>query len=326
VRRREFITLIGGTAAFLPFAASAQRPDLPLVAYLSFNRADATSQIPAAAAQEGLAAAGFARGKDYSMEYRWADQQLDRMPTLALDLIQRKPTVIFASGNAALQAVWAATRIIPIVAVDLTNDPVEDGMVESFAHPGGNVTGVFQAFPELASKWLQLLKEVQPQLSRVVVLWDHSTGTMQRKSVENAGNLLKVSLDILEVSTPSDFDQAFRAASQRGAGAILMLGSPLGLQAARIIAELGIQHHLPAFYWAANFARAGGLMAYGPNLLDTYRQAGVMTGKVLNGAQPADLPIEQPVKFELIINLRTAKTLGLTIPQTLLISADEVIE
>lgn len=225
-----------------------------------------------------------------------------------------------------LRAVRSATQTIPIVAVDLNSDPVEGGVVASFAHPGGNVTGVFLAFPEFASKWLELLNETIPQFSRIAILWDPTTGSLQKKSVEDAAALLKLSLEVLEVQAPSDFDDAFHSASQRGVDAVLMLGSPLMLVMAQKAADLAIHHNLPVFYWASEFARAGGLMSYGPNLHDTFRQAGVVTAKILQGTKPADLPIERPTRFELVINLKTAKALGMTIPQRLLVAADEVIE
>ena len=199
-------------------------------------------------------------------------------------------------------------------------------MAASLGRPGGNVTGVFLAFEEVAAKWLELLKEAVPKLSQVAVLWDPSTGLQQKQSVERAAGPLNVTLEILEVRSPSDFDQAFHSASQRSADAVLLLGSSLFYAMMPKIAQLSIGNRLPAFYFVAEFARVGGLMAYGPNIRDSFRQVGVMTGKVLQGIKPADLPIERPTKFNLLINLKTAKALGLTIPDKLLALADEVIE
>ena len=176
--------------------------------------------------------------------------------------------VIFASGEAVVRTAWSATRTIPIVAVDLNADPIESGMATSFAHPGGNVTGIFLAFEEFAAKWLDLLKEMIPKLSHVAVLWDPTTGQQQKKSVERAAEQLKVTLEVLEVRSPSDLEDAFRSAGQRGVDAVLMLASPLFLVTAQKAANLAISHRLPAACWAAGFARAGGLMAYGPNLPD----------------------------------------------------------
>ena len=325
MRRRDFITLTGGAAMAWPFAAHGQQPTLPVVGYFSTSSADTVPWF-VDAFREGLAVSDFIEGKTVSIEYRWAERHLERLPALALDLVQRRVNVIFAVGEAVLRAAWAATRTIPIVAVDLNADPIEGGMAASFAHPGGNVTGIFLAFKEFAAKWLDLLKEIIPQLSRVAILSDPSTGQQQRRSVEVAAEQLKVALEVLEVRSPSDLDEAFNLASQRGVDAVLMLASPLFLVTAKKAADLAISHRLPAFYFASDFARAGGLMTYGPNLPDTFRQAGVMTSKVLYGTKPADLPIELPTKFEMVINLKTAKALRLEIPSRLVITANEVIE
>jgi putative ABC transport system substrate-binding protein len=324
MRRREFIALVGAAAAW-PLAARAQQAAMPVVGYFSSGRAD-TASFLAAEFREGLAAAGFVEGKDVSIEYRWADRQLERLPALAVDLVQRRVNVIFAVGRAVLRAVRSSTEIVPIVAVDLESDPVDEGIAASLAHPGGNVTGLFLAFPEFATIWLGLLKETIPQLSRVAVLWDPTTGSMHKKAVEAAAEAPKVSLEVLEVQIPSDVDEAFNAAKRSGADAVLVLASPLFQLTRQKAAELAILHKLPTIYVDSEFARAGGLMVYGPNLRGMFRQVGVMTAKVLHGTKPADLPIERPTKFELVINLKTAKTLGLTIPQTLLARADEVIE
>jgi putative tryptophan/tyrosine transport system substrate-binding protein len=325
MRRRDFITLTGGAAMAWPFAAHGRQPTLPVVGYFSTSSADTVPWF-VDAFREGLAVSDFIEGKTVSIEYRWAERHLERLPALALDLVQRRVNVIFAVGEAVLRAAWAATRTTPIVAVDLNADPIEGGMAASFAHPGGNVTGIFLAFKEFAAKWLDLLKEIIPQLSRVAILSDPSTGQQQRRSVEGAAEQLKVALEVLEVRSPSDLDEAFNLASQRGVDAVLMLASPLFLVTAKKAADLAISHRLPAFYFASDFARAGGLMTYGPNLPDTFRQAGVMTSKVLHGTKPADLPIELPTKFEMVINLKTAKALRLEIPSRLVITADEVIE
>jgi ABC-type uncharacterized transport system substrate-binding protein len=325
MRRREFIRVLGAATAAWPLAARGQQSGIPLIGYVSSNSASVVSKF-ADSFREGLAATGFVEGKDFSIEYRWADRHLERLPALAVDLIQRKASVIVAVGDTVLRAVHSATQTVPIVAVDLNSDPVESGMAASFAHPGGNVTGIFLAFPEFAAKWLDLLKETIPQLSLVATLWDPEGGVLQKKSVENAADLLKVSVEILEVKTPSDFDEAFRSASRRHADAVLLLSSPLVLAVLQKASELALLNNLPTFYWASDFPRAGGLMSYGPNLPDTLYKAGVMAGKILKGMKPADLPIEQPTKFELVINLKTAKALGLAIPHNLLVLADEVIE
>jgi putative tryptophan/tyrosine transport system substrate-binding protein len=314
-----------GAALAWPYVAQAQQTAKPVVGYLSSSSADTTSALTAAF-REGLAEAGFVEGKDCSFEYRWADRHLERVPALALDLIQRKVNLVFAVGTVAWRAVRSATSTIPTITVDLNSDPVDSGLVASLAHPGGNISGIFLAFPEFATKYLELLKETTPQLSRVGILWDPSIGSLQKKAVERAAEILKLPLEYLEVQTAPQLDEAFNSAARRGANGMLILNSPLAYVTARKAAELAALHNLPAVSAAADFARAGGLMAYGPNLTVTFRQAGVMSGKVLQGMNPADLPIERPTRFELVINLKAAKALGLTVPNTLLASADEVIE
>jgi putative tryptophan/tyrosine transport system substrate-binding protein len=326
MKRREFLTLIGGAAAGWPVAARGQQSETRVVGYLNPTRHDPNNPGLMDGFREGLSAIGFIEGKNLSIESRWAELHPERLPALARDLVQRRVDVIFPVGEAALQAVRSVTQTVSIVAADFNSDPVEAGIAASLAHPGGNVTGLFLAFEEVAAKWLELLKDAVPKLSRVAVLWDASTGLQQKQCVERASGPLKVSLEILEVRSPSDYDEAFHLASLRSADAVLMLTSPLSYVMIPKVAQLSIGNRLPAFFWAAEFARAGGLMAYGPNLRDTFRQVGVMTGKVLQGIKPADLPIERPTKFNLLINLKTAKALGLTMPDKLLAFADELIE
>jgi len=325
MKRREFIALVGGAAAAWPVAARGQQPETPVIGYLSPVRSDQPAQH-IDEFREGLSVTGFVEGKNLSIEYRWAELHLERLPALARDLVERRVNVIFPVGAAAVQAVRSTTQTIPIVAGDYNSDPVELGLAASLAHPGGNVTGVFLAAAEIATKWLELLKAAIPQLSRVAVIWDPSTGLQQKQSVERASGPLNVSLEILVVRSPSEYDEAFHSASQRSADAVLMLASPLSYGMNEKVAKLSIANRLPVLFWAAEFARVGGLMAYGPNVGDTFRQVGVMTGKVLQGRKPADLPIERPTKFDLLINLKTAKAIGLTIPDNLLALADEVIE
>ena len=240
MKRREFITLIGGAAAMWPVAARGQQSGTPVVGYLNPTRPDPTTLAPMDGFREGLSATGFVEGKNLSIEPRWAELHPERLPALARDLVQRRVNVIFAIGEAALQAVRSATQTVSIVAVDFNSDPVEAGIAASLAHPGGNVTGVFLAFEEVAAKWLELLKEAVPKLSRVAVLWDPSTGLQQKQSVERATGPLKVSLEILEVRSPSDYDEAFHSASQRSADAVLMLASPLSYAMMQKAAQLSI--------------------------------------------------------------------------------------
>jgi putative ABC transport system substrate-binding protein len=239
--------------------------------------------------------------------------------------LDAKVDVIVAISAPATQATRSFTTI-PIVASDLESDPVASGLVASFARPGGNMTGLFFDFPDFAAKWIELLKEVVPDLSSVLVMWDPTSGLDKRKAVEDAADRLRVRLDLMEVASTGGLEEAFLSASKRNANAVLMLPSAVfGTQASRI-AELTVQYRLPAVTIFTEFARAGGLMAYGANLMGVFRQAGTMTGKVLLGAKPATLPIERPSKFELVVNLKTAKLLGVTIPTAVLLRADEVIE
>jgi putative ABC transport system substrate-binding protein len=228
-----------------------------------------------------------------------ADGDPSRITPLVTEVVASKVDVLFAIGPAVVRAARAATQTLPVVTIDLESDPVDTGWVTSLAHPGGNITGVFMAFPDFATKWLGLLKDTLPQLSHVAVLWDTSTGLLQKKAIELAAKASKLRLETMEVRTPSDLDGAFNSAKQAGADALIMLSSPLISANVRKEAELAILHNLPAITLFPDFARSGGLMAYGPNLLGAFRDAGGMIAKVLQGRKPADLPIQQPTTFEL---------------------------
>jgi putative tryptophan/tyrosine transport system substrate-binding protein len=325
MKRRDFITLLGATMAW-PLAARAQEP--PKVAKIGFLYpgpvAVATSRVQALL--EGLRTVGYRTPEQIALVLRTADGDASRLAPLAAEIIASEVNVIFGSGSAAVQALRSATVTIPIIALDLESDPVAAGMAASFAHPGGNITGLFFDFPDFTPKWLEFLKEATPQLSKVAVLWDPATAPIQLKAVENAAELLRLKLEILEVSTRLEFDQAFLTARQRNADALLMLSSAVFSINVRPAAELALRYRLPAITLFPDFARVGGLMAYGPNILDTFRESGVMVGKVLTGTPPADLPIQLPTTFELVVNLQTAKALGITIPTSILVRASEVIE
>jgi putative ABC transport system substrate-binding protein len=222
-----------------------------------------------------------------------------------------------------VHAARSATRTIPIIAIDLESDPVASGMAVTLARPGGNITGVFLDFPDFTAKWIEMLVESNPKLSRAAVLWDPVTGSVQMEAVKKAGGTLNVQLDVIEARRPSDYGAAFSMASERGAGAMVILSSPPNVQ---MLAELALRHRLPAITLFPDFARAGGLLAYGPNLLSLFRLSSIVAGKVLHGANPAELPIERPTKFETVLNMRTAHALGISIPTSLLLRAVEVIE
>jgi len=257
---------------------------------------------------------------------RLADGYQSRLPTLAAEIVAGKVDVLFAAGPAAVRAARAASPNLPIVALDLETDPVEAGLVLSLSRPGGNLTGVFFDFPDFGAKWLQLLLDAAPTLSRVAVFWDPSTGPMQLKAVEAVAGSMGVHLSVIEVIDIGSIDEAFRTAAKQDAGGLLVLSSPIFSARPAMIADLALRGRLPAIMLFPEFAQTGGLLSYGPDLIDLFRQSGVMTGKVLAGTWPADLPVERPARFQLIVNLRTAQTLDLAIPPSLLIRADQVIE
>jgi putative tryptophan/tyrosine transport system substrate-binding protein len=324
VKRREFIMLLGGAAAW-PLAARAQQAErgaAPRIG-LVYPGPQAGAPPRVQAVLDGLRAGGYSQ---VEIVLRVADGDPSRITPQVTEVVASKVDVLFAIGPAVVRAARSATQTLPIVANDLESDPVDTGWAVSLAHPGGNITGVFMAFPDFATKWLGLLKDTLPQLSRVAILWDPSTGLFQKKAIAAAAKESKVTLETIEVRTPSDLDGAFDSAKQGGADALVMLSSPLISANVRKEAELAMLHNLPVITLFPDFARAGGLMAYGPNLLGAIRDAGGMIAKVLQGRQPADLPIQRPTKFELVINLKTAKALGLKLSDNFLTLADEIIE
>src|SRR5262245_14084304 len=325
MRRRGVITLLGGAAAW-PLAARAQRigqkPKLGFV-YLG-PVAMAGPRLEALLS--GVRAAGFGGPEQVEIVLRTTDGDPTRIGPLASEVLERNVDVILAVSSVMVQVFQQKTRTTPIVALDLETDPVGSGLVASLTRPGGNLTGLFFDFPDFTTKWLELLREAIPRLSRIAVLWDPATALTPRNAVEQAARSLSIHLDILEVRTRSDFEGAFAKARERAADAVLMLSSPLIGANAQPLAELAIHHRLPAVTLFPDFARAGGLLAYGVNLLDMYRQTGTIVAKVLQGRKPAELPIERPTKFEFVLNLRAARLLGMEIPTSVLLRADEVIE
>jgi putative ABC transport system substrate-binding protein len=326
LKRREFIGLLGGGAAAWPLAARAQQPaEAPRVGFV-YPGPKAVMAARMEAIVTGLRASGYAAPTQVEIVARTAEGDPDQIASLVKEVIGKNVNVIIAAGPLVVHAARSATRAIPIIAIDLESDPVASGMAATLARPGGNITGVFLDFPDFTAKWMEMLVESNPKLSRAAVLWDPVTGPVQMEAVEKAGGTLNVQLDITEVRRPSDFDAAFSMASQRGAGAMVMLSSPLIADNVQMLAELALRHRLPAITLFPDFARAGGLLAYGPNLPSLLRLSGVVAGKVLRGANPAELPIERPTKFETVLNMRTAHALDLSIPTSLLLRADEVIE
>jgi len=327
MRRREFITLIGGAVATWPLAARAQQPAMPVIGFL--GPASAAGYSPQLESfRRGLGEAGFIEGKTVVVEYRWADNDLDRLPVLAEELVRRPVAVLVTGGaTAAALAAKAATATIPIVFA-IGADPVKFGLVAGMNRPGGNVTGVSFLANALVAKQLELLREVVPAATVIGVMVNpnNPVAASDTREVEMAAQSLGRQVYIAQVATEQEFDLAFAALNARGVGALLIVPDPLFTGGRERLALLAARHRLPAIFYTNLYAEAGGLVSYGTDVKDAYRQIGVYTGRILKGAKPADLPVVQSVKFELAINLKTANALGLTIPQTLLATADEVIE
>jgi putative ABC transport system substrate-binding protein len=277
--------------------------------------------------RQGLRALGFVEGQTIAFDIRFADLKQDILPGLAADLVRRNVDVFFASGPAAIRASKDATRTIPIVALDLESDPVHAGFARSLAQPGGNITGCFLDQASLTGKWLELIGEAVPGTRRIAVLRDPTTGPWQLAAIKAAAEKLRIELQVLEIRSSGELERALEDGVKGGSLALVQLSSPLfDSPLTKRIADFTTKHRLPAISMFRRFAEAGGLMAYGPNQPERSERLAVFIDKILKGAKPADLPIEQPSKFELVINLKTAKALGLTIPPSLLLRADQVIE
>ena len=310
-----------------PLAAGAQlATKVPRVGFLITGSSQGVQPL-LDAFRQGLRELGYVEGQSIAIEYRWAEGKYERLSDLAAELVRLKLDVIVAVATPAVQAAKQATKAIPIVMLSV-GDPVASGFVASVARPGGNITGLANIAPELVGKQLQLLREVVPTFSLVAVLWNpaNPSNASQLREAETTARALGVRVQPLEAQGPSDIDRAFAAMTRERAGALLVLSDSMLIVQRERIADLAAKSRLPAMYGLRLHAEAGGLMAYGANLLDLVRLTATYVGKILKGAKPADLPVEQPTKFELVINLKTAKALGLTIPQMLLQRADQVIE
>ena len=325
IRRREFITLLGGAAAW-SLAARAQQA-MPVIGFLGSASAGPYARMMAAFRQ-GLNEIGYVEDRNVAIEYRWAEGQNDRLPALAADLVRRQVTVIATTGTPETLAAKAATTTIPIV-FQVGIEPVQVGLVASLSRPGGNLTGVTNLNVEVGPKRLELLQEVVPTATLMALLVNPTSPNLTESTTKDAlaaARTLGVQLHVLHASTERDIDDAFAALVQLRAGA-LVIGSDVFFNSRREqLAGLALRHAVPAIFQFREFAVAGGLMSYGANFTDSYRQVGVYTGRVLKGEKPSDLPVHQSTKVELIINLKTAKALGITVPLTLLGRADEVIE
>jgi putative ABC transport system substrate-binding protein len=323
MQRREFIALLGGVAAAWPLAARAQQPAMPVVGFLSANEHDASEQFTVAF-REGLADAGFIEGKNVTIEYRFAEGHLDRVPALTLDLVRRQVAVIFTGGGDVPSLVAkGATANIPIVFAT-GYDPVKLGLVPSLNRPGGNVTGAGQ----LGAKRIELLREVMPKVAVVPILVNPNNvnAAPDISDVQAAAAVMGIQVRVLNASSEQEIDAVFESLAQSKAGALLVNPDPLFLEHRHQLVALAARYRIPTVYYAREYAVAGGLMAYGASFTGMYRQGGGYVGRILKGAKPSDLPVMQPTKFEFVINLKTAKALGLEVSPTLLARADEVIE
>jgi ABC-type uncharacterized transport system substrate-binding protein len=326
MRRRDFIKVIWGAAATWPIAARAQQPAMPVIGFLNGQSPDRFAPY-VAAFRQGLNETGFIEGENVAIEFRWANGRLDQLPALAAELVDRRVNVIIASGGTPLAA-KAATATIPIVALS-GGDPVRAGLVASFNRPGGNVTAVAMFAYSLGPKRLELLREI-PKAKAIAVLVNPSNPDPESKfdtqAVEAAARAVGQQINILNASSEHDIDAAFVTLVQRGDDALLVMSDPFFNSQREQLVALAARHMIPAIYEWREFATAGGLMSYGSSITDAYRQLGVYAGKILKGEKPADLPVMQAVKVELIINLKTAKALGITFTLSLLGRADEAIE
>ena len=325
MRRRQFIAFLSGAAVTWPLAARAQQPALPVVGYLN-SRAPDADPLLLSAFHQGLKAAGFVEGRNVAIAYRFAANDNDRLPELAADLVRRHVTVIVANGPATMSA-KAASASIPIVFA-IGFDPVQLGLVASLNRPGGNITGVVTSFDEIGSKKLELAHELIPGAANFAALLDPSYPSTpgQTKDLEAAARTLGVQLHVLSASSEQDFDNVFAAVVKLAPGALVIGNDPFFNSRSAQLGALAARSGVPGIFQTREFAAAGGLISYGPNLAESYRTAGTYTGRILKGEAPATLPVQQSTKFDLVINLKTAKALGLAVPSSLLATADEVIE
>jgi putative ABC transport system substrate-binding protein len=327
MRRREFITLLGGAAAVWPFAARAQQPALPVVGFIRDGSADASTRF-AAAFRKGLNETGYVEGQNVTVEYYWLEGHYDRLPALLADLVRRQVAVIATPGSVPSLAAKAATATIPIV-FGVGDDPVKLGLVASLSRPGGNATGINFFVNEVTAKRLRLLHDLVPKAVRIAVLVNPTNASIAGstlREVQKAAPTIGLQIQILNATTIGEIDTAFAAIARERPDALFVAGDAFFLSRRVQFATLTARERIPATYSVREPVEAGGLMSYGTNLADSFRQIGVYTGNILKGAKPADLPVLQSTKFELVINLQTARALGIEVPPGVISIADEVIE
>jgi ABC-type uncharacterized transport system substrate-binding protein len=326
MKRRAFITLLGGAAAW-PLAVRAQQPAMPVIGFLNSQSPDGFIE-PLRGFRQGLKEAGYVDGENVAIEYRWAENQTDRLPVLAAELVRRRVAVITTMGSSPALAAKSATTAIPII-FNVGDDPVRVGLVASLARPGGNLTGINFFASELAAKRLELLRDLVPAARRVAVLVNPAEATIAEatlRDVEAAARGMGLQIQVLNVSTSREINAAFATLAQDRPDALFVGGGPFFTARRVQLAQLAARYAVPAIFPQRQDAEVGGLMSYGASVTDAWRQVGVYTGRILKGAKPADLPVVQASKFELVINAETARMLGLTVPPSLLARADEVIE
>jgi putative tryptophan/tyrosine transport system substrate-binding protein len=328
ISRRTFLGTTGAAILAAPFAASAQQPAMPVIGWLG-ARSPGESAYVVAAFHKGLNEIGYVEGKNVAIEYRWAQLQYDRLPALAAELVDRRVAVIAATGGGVSPlAAKAATPTIPIVFVVGDLDPVKSGLVASLNRPGGNITGVTLLLSALAAKRLEMLRALVPTASVVALLVNptNPNSDSETKNSQEAARALGIQLNVLRASTDRDLDTAFATIVQRRAGALLVGNDSFFLSRRDRLVAMAARHAVPTMYFVREFAAAGGLMSYGTSNTDAYRLVGVYVGRILKGEKPADLPVQEPTRFDLVINMQTAKSLGITIPASLLLQADQIIE
>ena len=324
MRRRELLLLLGG-AMTAARALRAQQKAMPVIGVLSSDSPVAAAPN-AAALRQGLSETGYVEGQNLAIEYRWAEGHYDRLPAMAADLVGRKVDLIVTGGPPATRAVKGATSTIPIVLTG--GDPVAEGLVASLARPGGNLTGFTFMVTELMPKRFELISELVPQTRVIALLVNPNSPSTEAtiRDVQEAARATGVQLEIVKAGAEGEFETAFASLVQQHAGALVVGADPLFASGREQLVALAARHGVPTIYQWREFAAAGGLISYGPSLTAAYRQVGIYAGKILKGAKPADLPVQQPTTFELVVNLKTAKALGLTVPPSILARADEVIE